>query len=168
IETHYVNTSPDPILREVWINIVYSDPDKVKTKIDSVFWIGGLAMNVQPHTKESIVAGPAVQPPAPDGQSIRILGISGHVHAHTTHESVWINRAAGGKDLIYETYNWQEPLIAEFDSVHKNPKPGVSTTSDGAFTGALTLEPGDTVSWQCDVDNTTEKPLKFADLAYSA
>lgn len=168
VETHYVNTGAEPLLREVWINVIYQDPSTVKTKIDSVFWIGGLAMNVPPGTKQTITAGPATQPPVPAGQNIRILGLTGHVHAHTTHEAVWWNHASGGKEMIYETYNWQDPLIAQYDSVHTNPKPGVSPNSDGAHTGLLTLQSGDTISWECDVNNTTDQPLKFADLAYTA
>jgi hypothetical protein len=168
LETHYVNTGTELLLREVWINVIYQDPSTVKNKIDSVFWIGGLAMNVPPGTKQTITAGPATQPPVAAGQHIRIIGLTGHVHAHTTHEAVWWNHASGGKEIIYETYNWQDPLIAQYDSVHTNPTPGISANSDGAHTGLLTLQPGDTISWACDVDNTTDQPLRFADLAYTA
>ena len=125
-------------------------------------------MNVPAHTEQMITAGPATQPTMPDGQKVRILGFTGHVHAHTTHEVVYLNHASGGKDLIYETYDWQEPLIAQFDSVHTNAKPGIAPLSDGAYSGDLFLEPGDTISWQCDVNNTTDQSLKFADLAYTA
>ncbi|HVW27419.1 MAG TPA: hypothetical protein VHC69_18775 [Polyangiaceae bacterium] len=168
METHYINTGGDPILREVWINLIYEDPATVKNKIDSVFWIGGLGMNVPPYSKQTITAGPAMPPTPPAGQSIRILGLTGHVHAHTTHESVWLSHASGDKELIYETYNWSDPLIASYDSAHVNPKPGLSSNSDGAPSGDLILQAGDSVSWECDVDNTTGASLKFADLAYTA
>jgi hypothetical protein len=168
METHYINTTPNPILREVWLNINYEDSSLVKTKIDSVFFIGGLSMNVLPHTQQSITAGPAQQPVVPAGQQVRVLGLSGHVHAHTTHETVWLNHASGGKDVIYDTYNWEDPIIAEYDTAHHNPVPGASPGADGAASGDLILQAGDTISWQCDVNNTTDAALKFADLAYTA
>jgi hypothetical protein len=61
-----------------------------------------------------------------------------------------------------------EEVKCVYDSVHTNPKPGTTPNSDGAHTGLLTLQAGDTISWECDVDNTTDQPLRFADLAYTA
>lgn len=165
IETHFVNTSEKPMLREVWANIVYADKAKVTTVMDPIFWIGGAAMNVPPGQRQVVPAGPAVPPKG--ASDVRLMGIAGHVHAHTARESVFLNHADGTKELVYETFNWAEPLFAQFDSVHQNPATG-TVGRDGARSGKLIFAPGDTMTWECEVNNTTQAALKFADRAYDA
>lgn len=168
IETHYINLNTDgkPILREIWINVIYADPSKVKVVTDPIFWIGGLTMNVQPHTREIIAAGPAKVPDAVGDKEVRLLGVSGHAHAHTERLSVWVNRkeTPDKKEMIYETYDWAEPLNAQFDSAHDNPPLGAGK-KDGAVTGVVALKKGDEVRWECEVNNTIDSALKFGDLA---
>lgn len=167
VELHYVNTTSDPMLREAWINIIYADEADIKGIVDPIFFIGGLAMNVQPHTEEVVQAkGCGLDDPAREDQ-IRILGLTAHAHSHTKRMSAWINRMSGERELIYESYTWSEPLNAQFDSVHTDyPEPGNGTV-DGAVTGLVTLQRGETIDWECDVvNNDLDIPLQFKNSAY--
>jgi len=164
IETHFVNTTENDMLREAWANVVYADKSKITTVMDPIFFIGGVGMNVPPQTTQVVTAGPTKNPLA---EEVRIMGIAGHVHAHTTRESVYLNHADGTKDLVYQTFNWAEPLFAQFDAVHKNPV--MADGKDGSITGKLLIEPGEGLSWECEVNNTLDGiSLRFADRAYDA
>lgn len=167
LELHYINTTSEPILKEVWINEIYTPEDEVTEIRDPIFFIGGLGMNVAPHTQELVEAGPCEQP-ADLSEPVRILGITAHAHSHTHRMSAFINHDDGTSDLFYESYSWSDPLNAQFDTVHQHAEPGNGTT-DGAHSGILTLEPGDTISWECDVrNNDLDIPLVFANKAETA
>jgi hypothetical protein len=170
LETHFINTTPDPILREVWANFIYKDPSTVTEVMDPIAWFGGLTMDIPPHTQQSVQGGPVdadaqLEKTGQEGP-IQILGLAGHDHAHATRFSVQLNHADGTQDLIYDMYNWAEPLFAEFDSAHDNPPTG--TGMDGAHTGDLLLKPGDNLTYQCDIDNTLDTNITFADRTYDA
>ena len=97
----------------------------------------------------------------PDSRHDRAL------HASTTKFSAYIDRLNGDHDLVYQSYSWSDPINAEFDSVHQNP-PLSSKTNDGAVSGLLTIQRGESVSWECDVDNQLDTSLAFANQAYTA
>lgn len=167
MEMHYINTTDKPLLKEAWINEIYTPEDEVKQIMDPIFFIGGLGMNVQPKSQEIVKAGPCEQPPD-TSEPVRVLGITAHAHSHTHRMSAYINHADGTSDLIYESYTWEEPLNAQFDSVHEHPEPGNGMV-DGAYSGIMTLDPGDTFSWECDVrNNDLDIPLVFANKADTA
>jgi hypothetical protein len=166
IDMHYVNTTDKPILMEGWINSIYIDPAKVTKTIDPIFFLGGLAMNVQPGTEQVVQSSDCEQPPGLT-EPLRILGITGHAHSHTKRVSAYIDRADGTEELVYETYNWSDPINAEFDSAHSYPEPGTEGI-DGAHNGELTMSPGDTFRFECDVLNDDlPTALHFANEAYT-
>jgi len=169
VETHFVNTTERDMLREGWANVIYTDKTKVTTVMDPIFFIGGVGMNVPPQTTQVVNAGPTKNPLiAGVQQEVRMMGIAGHVHAHTTRESVFLNHADGSKDLVYQSFNWAEPLFAQFDDVHTNPAMG-EADKDGALSGKLIIKPGEGLSWECEVNNTLDNiSLRFADRAYDA
>jgi hypothetical protein len=166
IDLHYVNTTGEPILKEAWINEIYADESEVTKTLDPIFFLGGLSMNVMPKTTDIVgVDQCGVPATAPDGAEV--MGISGHAHAHTSRISAWVNWSNGSRELIYETYDWAEPLNAEFDSIHNYPPPG-DGVNEGAHSGPLVLQPGDTFGWECEVTNhDLDQPLNFANEAYT-
>jgi hypothetical protein len=170
VEMHYINTTPEPILREAWINTIYADPSSVTTLIDPMFLIGS-NINVPPGGSQIVRADSCAQPAIPPGSAesrVRILGMTGHAHANTTRITAWIDRAASGqRDRIYEAYDWAEPLNAQFSSQHQNPQMG-DGINDGAHTGQLWMDPGDTFSWECEIHNQQNVTLRFGNLAYEA
>jgi hypothetical protein len=168
IETHFVNTGDTPLLREAWGNIIYADPAEVTKVADAMFWIGGLGMAVPPGQTQVVSAGPVVRPTTITDE-VRILGLVSHVHAHTQRHSIFLTHSDGRpRETIYESYNWAEPLLATFDTVHQNAPLGVAG-KDGAMSGKLILGQGDGISWECEVNNTLPNTtLVFADRAYDA
>lgn len=165
IETHFVNTSTDtPLLREAWANFAYFDASKVTEIIDPIFFIGGLSMAVPPGATQVIQAGPVTKPTTITGE-LRFMGLAGHAHAHTTRETVYLKRN-GAENVVYQTFNWAEPLWAQFDEAHTNP--AIAAGKDGAISGPFVFQAGDELRWECEVNNTTSVTLMFADRAYDA
>jgi hypothetical protein len=170
MEMHYVNTTGEVLLREGWTNTIYVDKSEVETLIDPLFLIGA-SINVPPGGSQIVQANGCVPPEVPPDSKeskYRLLGITGHAHASTTRITAWIDRAATGqRERVYEVYDWSEPLNAQFSSMHTNPPMG-DGINDGAHTGILTFEPGDTFSWECEMHNQTDKVLRFGNFAYTA
>jgi hypothetical protein len=165
LEMHYVNPTSEPILREAWANTIYTDEADVTAVVDPIMLLGGLSMEVPALQTEVVPAGPCDGPPGPE--EIRIMGINGHGHVHLTRLSAWIDRADGERQPIYETYDWAEPIIAQFSDGTVNPPLG-EPMRDGAYSGLLTMGAGDRLSWECEFDNRLDQPLRWANEAYTA
>jgi hypothetical protein len=168
IQLHYVNTGTEPILREAWVNVLFADPSKVTTLVDPLFWIGGYLMNIPPHSKHTITAACTAPETATEG--MHVLQVTGHYHAHTVRFSAWF-KPAGSEErtLIYESYDFNDPGFAYFNSVDDNPEPKPETKNFGSMhDGPLYMKPGDTIEWECEVDNTSENTLVFDNGAYTA
>ena len=168
IQLHYVNTGTEPILKETWVNVLFTDPATVTTLVDPLFWLGGLGIAIPPNSQHLTQASCVVNDTMPEG--LHLLQITGHYHAHTKRFSAWLVRGSTGeKHLLYESYDFNEPGFAYFNSADVNPKPDPATRSPGGeWNGPLFLEPGDAVQWECEVDNTSNGTLEFANGAYTA
>ena len=94
------------------------------------------------------------------------MGFTGHAHAHTQRISIW-KRAGAQRTLLYETYNWEEPLTVQFESQHKYGNPSYKSGADGALSGVLSVNRGDTVEWECHVVNNSAATLRFGDQAFT-
>lgn len=172
IETHFVNTGDQPMLREAWANVAYKDPAAVTKIIDPIFFIAGLTLNLAPGDTTVVKSGVVSRPASIDGE-LRFMGFGGHTHAHTTRETVYLTRSGETQEnIVYQTYNWEEPLWAQFDYAHVNPP--IVDGQDGAMTGPFIFAPGDTLRWECEVHNTTPDQysptpinLQWGDLAYT-
>jgi hypothetical protein len=167
VEMHYVNTTESSLLAEGWTNVLYSPAADVKGLLDPIFFIGGLGMNVPPHSTQTVTAAGCGLSDA-QGDALRIVGLTGHTHAMSTQFTAFVDRQSGSHDAIYDSFNWQEPLNAEFNTVKTNPPLGSTSNQDGAISGDLTLKRGDSLSWQCEVNNTLDTSLKFDNEAYKA
>jgi hypothetical protein len=161
LQLHYINTTQERVLREAWVNMMYSDPATVTQIAEPIFFLGGLAMNIAPNT-EKIVKGSASAP-----QELRILGITGHYHAHTVRFSAW-HVVGTQRTLILEDYDWHEPHNLQFDSVNQNPLPDPATKQPGGWSGILTVKPGERIDWECHVINDGNVTLTFANEVYTA
>jgi hypothetical protein len=165
-QMHYVNTTSHPILREGWVNFHYRAPADVKVLMDPIFFIGGLGMDIAPGSRQVVAAqGCTLPDTGPD--EFRIMGVSGHMHAHGLRFSASKVAADGTRTLIYDTYNWQEPLNAQFDSTHQYPAPNAEARTDGAWSGLLTISRGESLDWECEIDNDLDTSLRFSNEAYT-
>jgi hypothetical protein len=160
LQLHYINTTQEPMLREAWVNMMYSDPATVTQIAEPIFFLAGIAMNVAPNT-EKIINGSGTAP-----QDLRVLGITGHFHAHTVRFSAW-HVVAGQKTLILEDYDWHEPTNLPFDSVNMNPQADPVQKIPGGFSGILNIKKGERIEWQCHIINDSMTTLTFDNAVYT-
>lgn len=162
-QLHYVNTGTDPVLREAWVNLYKMNEADVKQRLQSVFLVADLATNIPPKTRATVTNTFTPSLPGPT----RVFALNAHMHAHSETMAVW--RVRGGqKELIYQSFDWAEPDTATYNTVVKNPTPNAATKTDGGASGLMIIEPGDSLEWSCDVNNTLDQPIRFANEAYTA
>jgi hypothetical protein len=154
LQYHFINVTAQPILREGWLNVIYADAAKVTQLKSPIYFVGGGGMDVAEGTSTTIHASATV--PANVGQGFRVLSLMPHSHTHSTHWTV--SATIGGKTMqIMETFNAlhaiPEPSPMYYDSAAKNPAPNETQRTPGGYTGLLSMRPGDTISWTCDITN---------------
>jgi hypothetical protein len=162
VQLHYINTSSAPVLREAWINFWYKDPATVTEQAKEMFANGGLGMNIP--AGQRTVLGPYSCAVAQAG---RVLTLYGHRHANAPRFSAWRVRS-GQRELIYESLNWAEPMVLEFNTITENPAPDRAKGIEGGHSGILDLMPGDALEWECEVDNTHDFALRFGNQTYDS
>lgn len=163
-QLHYVNTTEHPVMREAWINLIKRDASEVTGQLNTVFLVGDLGINIAPQTRE---VTPLTFTPALE-EATRISSLNGHSHAHNERFTVWKNRGTAKEELLYESYNWEEPMVVKYNTVDQNPLPDPQALTDGGASGTLLVEPGDTLDWECEVNNTLDTNIRFANEAYTA
>ncbi len=146
----YNYNSDTPILREVWINVWFVDASEVTQKTSSVTIFAGPWMGIPPHSQQVLKASTDV---SGDG---RIINMFGHRHAATDRFAVWKN-----DELVYDSWNWQESVAYDYDSITKNPPLDPDKKTDGAVSGVLPVTQGDKINIECDVNNQTDNTLYF-------
>lgn len=159
------NRTDAPILEEAWLNGVYAK-EPVTMEIAPITWLGGLAMNVSPHKNLTVHAGGSAgmnmtSCVAPAETSL--IALVGSTGSHTTHMAAYLEPAGASRSLIYESFDWSAPVRLYYDSAVRNPSPTRSSRTAGGPSGILALHPGDAVSWECEIDNTTDGALTYSD-----
>jgi hypothetical protein len=101
---------------------------------------------------------------------LRVLELYSHNHDHTLRFSIFVRRAGeADRRQIYESYDWEHPLLMPTDSVHENPVFERDARQAGGMTGALTMKAGDALEYECEIRNDdVEQGLKFANAAHTA
>jgi hypothetical protein len=94
-----------------------------------------------------------------------MLWLYGHRHANNDSFSVWRVRGAQ-RDLIYQGYEWEEPLMLEYNSQVENPVADPTRRVEGGWSGVLDLLPGDRLEWECHVVNEHDTALRFTNQTY--
>jgi hypothetical protein len=156
INLHYMNFTDKPILKEVWINVWYRDAADVKQSANEMYSFA--PMNV-PAGQHVVLRGVC-----PVNGAGRILTVYGHRHANNLRFSVWRERASQ-KDLVYEDYHWEEPLILQYSSVEKNTAPDAVKKLSGGWNGVLDVMPGDNMAFECEIVNMSNKTFRGANEA---
>ncbi|HEX4334446.1 MAG TPA: hypothetical protein VH062_00955 [Polyangiaceae bacterium] len=154
---HAYNLNGDkPILREVWINVWFVDEADVTQKTSSVTIFAGPWTGIPPHTSTVLKANTTVNG---DG---RIINMFGHRHVATDRFAVWKN-----DELVYDSWNWQESVAYDYDSMTQNPALDPDKKTDGATSGILPVTTGDKINIECDVNNQTDNTLYFKNELYT-
>lgn len=159
LNAHFINTTNKPILREAWVNLYFAPPDVLANKqiAAPIFFNGGLAMAIQPHT-HVVLKNSVIVP-----QDLRIVWLFGHFHTHTLRESAYIQRQGStDRQLIYETYDYHDPLYVGYNSIIQTNPPDPVNRIAGASSGILLVKQGDSVQWECEIQNDDEFVLNFA------
>ena len=159
VSLHSINTTEKTELREMWVNFWFRPKEEVTEPVNEVFVIapmGAIAPSQEIVTRGSCSVG---------GGKGRMLWMYGHRHASTDRFTVWRNRA-GKKDLVYQGYSWEEPLVLDYSSTVMNAVPGESP-KEGGWSGILDTQPGDSFSWECHVVNKSTGTLVFSNNTYT-
>jgi hypothetical protein len=155
VNYHGYNFTEETQLREAWINVYFVDESEVTQRSQGI----------------ALVAGPWT--PIPVGESVtlekeveiegtgRIISMFGHRHAWTERFAVWHN-----ENLVYDSWDWQESVVFNYDSITENPAPNPEARTDGATSGILSVAPGDSLRFRCDVHNGHDRSLPFANALY--
>jgi hypothetical protein len=146
---HFYNFGSKPIIREIWVNFWYKDPATVKRPTTEVWSPTGVTAAV---AHSHVVVG-ASCPVNSDG---RLLTLYGHRHMNNVRFSAWRTRGSM-KDLILEDYDPMHPAVFEYNSLETNPKPDPASKTAGGWSGMLDLKAGDTIDFECEIVNMTNK-----------
>jgi hypothetical protein len=152
---HVINATQKPILREAWLNYFYVDPAQVTGLRGNLFLVGGLGYRIDPGTQKTYQY--ACSPDRP----VRILSITAHMHVHATRMSVWHVDTSAKPNLVYENFDWAGPLEVRYDTMHTNTASNRAAQIAGGTSGQLVVQPGETIQWECDVNNTSNTVLTF-------
>jgi len=163
VDHHAINVRTDQaLLQEVWVNFWYIDASKVKEATNLLYDPGGSVMETVAPGADVVLGPYGCDITAPG----RLISMFGHVHANNVRFSAWRNHA-GKRDLIYESYHWEDPLWLEFTSLAKNPMNDATQLIDGGWTGILDLAMGDSLEWECHEVNTQMTPLTFTNQTFT-
>ena len=146
INLHYINTTNHPIIKEAWVNFWYRDPSLVTEPANEVF--SPTPMNVAPG--QHVV----IQGRCPVSGSGHALNLYGHRHANNLRFSIWRERGSQ-TDLVYEDYDWEDPLALEYSSLVTNTPSDPANSVGGGWSGILDLQNGDTLTFECEIRNLT-------------
>jgi hypothetical protein len=169
MQLHFINAGTKPILREAWANVLYVDKSQITQLGDPIFFVAGVAMDVQKGQIQTI-HGTAVVPDNA-GPDFRLVSATPHYHTHTTEFTVWAT-ISGQKQEILKTYGTlgvlPEPKLIYFDSVAKNAPPNDTARSNGASSGILRMAPGDQIDWECVIQNNdVPQGITFQNAVYT-
>jgi hypothetical protein len=161
VSLHSINTTDQPLLRELWVNFWYRPESEVTEPVVEMFQAGDVSFQIQPH--EDKVLGPYNCTIEGDG---RMLWFYGHRHASNVRFSAW--RVRGDKrELFYEGYNWEEPMVLEYSSTVMNTVPKPDAMIEGGWSGVLDMKAGDVLEWECHVVNRSDNVLKFTNNTFT-
>jgi hypothetical protein len=156
VNLHYVNFSDKPMLKEAWVNVWYRDAKDVTEPANEMYSFAPINIAAKSHV---ILHGVC-----PITQAGRILSHYGHRHANNLRFTTW--RERGGKqELIYEDFDWKEPLTLQYSSTVTNKPPDAANKIAGGWSGMLDLVPGDNVVFECEIVNNTDHTFRGANEA---
>lgn len=162
-ELHYYNTGDAPILREGWVNFYEADPNHAWTPLNGIALIGLNGLVVGPYETKDLRWSAAN---SVEGR--RVVGVTGHVHSHTTRFTSWIVHQDDSREVLYELTDWSEPSGLRFNTVTDNPTVATDGVTEVGLSDQVFLAAGDRIEWECHVENDLSTTLVFANEALTA
>jgi hypothetical protein len=148
-DMHHFNATAGDILKEAWTNIWFEE--------DATKRVSGLrGLDLIQVATMAIAPGQTVDYhyTLSAAQRTRIVTLFGHRHAWTTNFSAWLDKGAGGTEILYQSFDWYDEPTYRYDSLTMNPMPDFTTLADGAATGVRWLEPGQQLHFNCRIQYT--------------
>ena len=147
---HRYNFTDEPAISEIWYNVWFTDEENVTQRAAGVSVFAGPLAGIPPGTREVVTKTTTI------GGDGRILSLFGHRHAATERFAAFLN-----DELIYDSWDWQESRVFNYDSITQNPPVNPAGMMDGAASGIIEIKSGDSVRVECHVNNTTDQTLRF-------
>jgi hypothetical protein len=161
---HRYNATDQPQLSEIWVNFYFVDEAEVTQRARWGAIIGGLGMRIPPGAERELTYDYTFGNVAQNADSpARIIQLFGHRHASTYRFAAWLN-----EDLIYDSWDWQESITFNYDSLTTNPDVDPDRKLDGGHSGMLPVKSGDVLKYSCFIRNETQVTLTFANELYTA
>jgi len=146
---HFYNFSDKPMLRELWVNYWYKDPATVTETANRIFSMTGVRAAV---AHSHVVVGASCE----ISGNGRVLSLAGHRHMNNVRFSVW-HKTGDQRTLVFDDYDAEHPGVLEFNSLVSNPLPDPAAKKMGGVSGILNVKAGDTLDFECEIINTTDK-----------
>jgi hypothetical protein len=156
VNLHYVNFGEKPLLKEAWVNVWYRDAKDVTEPANEMYSFAPINIAAGKHV--------LLRGVCPITKAGRILSHYGHRHANNQRFSTWRDRA-GKLELIYEDYDWKEPLTLQYSSTVTNTPPDSANKIAGGWSGMLDLAAGDNIVFECDIVNNSDHTFRGANEA---
>ncbi|MEY4578141.1 MAG: hypothetical protein RL701_2844, partial [Pseudomonadota bacterium] len=151
-DMHHFNATGGDILKEAWTNLWWESDARVQTKGILGLELSQVAtMAIAPGSTTDFHYSWNIDSP------IRLVTAFGHRHAWTSNFSSWIENKDGKLDIVYQSFAWTDEPTYRYDSITQNPVPTPDKRVDGAFTGILTLQPGQKLHFNCHIEYTEER-----------
>jgi hypothetical protein len=157
MDLHYVNPTDKTILREAWVSFTTTTQAKAKTEVDMITLFQG-QIKIPANSGFTTVRARC------EAKSDRYLGlVTGHAHSRMTRESVWHEKADKSTELVYETYDWEEPGNLFYRKGPANPTPDASAKRMGGAAGYQLIKQGEALTFECEYKNTTNAVIKLGE-----
>jgi len=153
---HRYNVTDKPALSEIWYNVWFVEEKDITQKASGIMVNAGPWSGIAPGQRTVLTTTTTV---SGDG---RIISLFGHRHAATERFAAWHN-----DKLIYDSWDWVESRLFNYDSLTMNPPIATDKKIDGAVSGMLPIKQGDRIKIECHVNNTTDQTLRFANELYT-
>ena len=85
--------------------------------------------------------------------------------ARATRFTTWRKRG-DQRELIYESLDWVDPLVLEYNSITDNLASDRDAGIEGGMSGVVDLQQGDVLEWECHVINERSTTLRFTNETY--
>jgi hypothetical protein len=152
---HAYNFSEEDQLREMWINLYFIEEADITQRATGIGMVGGLGLNLPAGESTTLTYMGTFDSPG------RIIQLFGHRHVWTPRFAVWLN-----DDLIYDSWDWQESVTFNYDTLTMNPPINTDGMVDGAVSGQVPVEAGDTLKFSCFIENESDQTLRFSNELY--
>jgi hypothetical protein len=140
---HHFNSTDQMILRENWTNLWWETEDATTELLP----ISGIDIGIIVTPGQTVDLHNVYQ----ISQPTRVVDLFGHRHVWTPNFSAWVERPGGETEIVYQSFDWFDQPTYRYDSIAQNPAPAPDARTDGAKSGQLVLQPGESLHFNCHI-----------------